>query len=135
MPVNGKANRAKGHNYERFLAQKFRDMGYTFCKTTRAASRVLDSCQVDLAFIPYNVQAKKVKATINYTEIFDSMESNLKLNFPPNAEEHNKPLMIFHSRGKKDSERLVVLKEKDMFNLLKKISNFENKPNKLIYEG
>jgi hypothetical protein len=124
--VNGKANRRKGHAFERFLAQKFRQMGYSFCKTTRAASRILDACQVDLAFIPYNVQAKKVKATINYTEIFDSMKTNLELNFPPNAEEHTKPLMIFHSKGKKDSERLVVMKEIDMFNLLQKLADFEN---------
>lgn len=133
--VNGNANRRKGHAYERFLAQKFRDMGYKFCKTTRAASRILDSCQVDLAFIPYNVQAKKVKANINYTEIFDSMESNLKLNFPPNAEEHTKPLMIFHSRGKTDNERLVIMKEKDVFILLNRIAEIENKSNTLILNG
>lgn len=132
--VNGKANRRKGHAYERFLAQKFRDMGYKFCKTTRAASRVLDSCQIDLAFLPYNVQAKKVVANINYTEIFDNIEKNLKLNFPPNADEHKKPVMIFHSRGKNANQRLVIMKESEMFTLLERIANFENIQGKLSNE-
>lgn len=132
--VNGAANRRKGHAFERFLAKKFRSFGYEFCKTTRQTSRMLDSCQIDLAFIPYNVQAKKVKANLNYTEIFDNIENNLKLNFPPNSEEHTKPCIIFHSRGKKASEKLVIMKEEDMFNLLEKVANFENQAKRMNIE-
>jgi len=119
--VNGKANRQKGHNYERYLAKRFRSLGYTFCKTSRAASRVLDSCKVDLAFIPYNVQAKKVKATINYSEVFEEMQTTLEQNYPPTAVERSNVKMIFHSKGKKPSEKYVILQEEDMFKLLKKL--------------
>lgn len=124
--VNGKANRRKGHGYERYLAKRFRDLGYNFCKTTRQASRILDSCQVDLAFIPYNVQAKKVRDNLNYTTIFETIEERLSQNFPPGSEELMKPPIIFHSRGRTPNEKLVIMKEDDMFKLLKKIATIEN---------
>lgn len=123
--MNGKTNRRRGHDYERLLAKKFRDIGFSFCKTARASSRLLDSCKVDLAFIPYNVQAKKVKASINYTEIFKEMEEALEQNFPPGSPERTNMKMIFHSRGKEAVERLVVIQEHDMFNLLKRLKELE----------
>ena len=33
----GKTNRNKGNNYERELAKTFRNMGYSYCKTSRQA--------------------------------------------------------------------------------------------------
>src|SRR5690554_4975913 len=37
--VSGKRNKRKGHNAERYLAQLFREAGYSYCVTTRASSR------------------------------------------------------------------------------------------------
>ena len=48
----GKTNRRKGHNAERYYANFFKDLGYTFCKTARQASRLHDDCGIDLIFAP-----------------------------------------------------------------------------------
>lgn len=54
----GKAAREKGHNAERLLAQMFRDIGYEHACTTRASSGLLDSCGIDLNYVPIIVQIK-----------------------------------------------------------------------------
>lgn len=124
--VNGSRNRRKGHDFERYLAKIFRNLGYDFCKTSRQASQILDVSGVDLAFIPYAVQAKRVIAPINYTEEFENMTSKLSQNFPPDSPVHNYPQMIFHTRGKKPTQRLVVVKEEDMISILQKLKDFED---------
>lgn len=114
-------NRTKGHNFERYLAKLFRELGYTFCKTSRQASRLLDDSKVDLAFIPFNVQAKAVKANINYQELLRSMDEALKQNFPPSDPQINYPKIIFHKKGRKKYESVVVMEEKEFIELMKKI--------------
>jgi len=117
------ANRRKGHNFERYLAKKFREIaGFTFCKTSRQASRLLDDSKVDLAFIPYNVQAKAVIRNLNYHDIFESMDNALKKNYPPTDPQINLPKIIFHKRGRKKYQSLVILEEEEFFNLLKKLN-------------
>lgn len=123
---NGKANRVKGHTYERNLAKFFRDIGYSFCKTSRQASRLLDDSKVDLAFIPFNVQAKSVKAPINYKKVFTEMEEALKKNFPPEDLQNIHPKMIFHKRGRLKYDSLVIMEEKEFMDLLKKIKDGRN---------
>lgn len=109
-------NRRKGHNFERELAKMFRELGFEFCKTVRLASRLYDNCGVDLWGIPYLVQAKKVKAAINYGNLIRGIEEEVKKNFPPSAPEHTYPIIIFHRREK---DKLVVMKEEDFLELLK----------------
>lgn len=118
----GKKNRAKGHNAERKRAAYFRDiLGYKFCKTSRAASRLLDNCKVDLAFIPYNVQVKSVVSGLNYQNIFEEMEELLKENYPPGDQILTYPSVIIHDRGRKDSQKQVIMMEKDFMEILKQI--------------
>lgn len=119
-------NRTKGHNFERYLAKLFRELGYTFCKTSRQASRLLDDSKVDLAFIPYNVQAKAVKANINYQELLRSMDEALVKNFPPNDPQQNYPKIIFHKKGRKKYESVVIMEEKEFIKLLKEVKNDKN---------
>jgi len=115
-------NRNKGHAYERYAANKFRELGFTFCKTSRAASRLLDDCKVDLAFIPYNVQCKKgYPKGINYTAIFNQMTEALTINFPPEDSIHNNPSVIMHDKGRKQTDKLVIIQEKDFWELIEKI--------------
>ena len=57
----GKTNRRKGHNAERYYANFFKDLGYTFCKTARQASRLHDDCGIDLMYLPFLVQIKAGK--------------------------------------------------------------------------
>jgi len=111
-------NRRKGHNYERELAKLFRSLGWEKRKTTRQSSRLLDDCKVDLDFIPFNVQAKSVKSSVNYKKVFEDMESLLKENF----DDENiikKPKMIFHKRGRSKYDHLVVMPFQDFIKILK----------------
>lgn len=109
-------NKRKGHALEREIAKKFRELGFKFCKTARLASRLYDNAGIDLWGIPYLVQAKNVKAAINYGELIREMEQCVKENFPPGSPEHSFPIVIFHKRNK---DRLVVMKEEDFLELLK----------------
>ena len=122
----GSRNRNSGHNLERRLANKFKELGYTFCKTSRQASRLLDDSKVDLAFIPYNVQAKKgYLKGLNYTAIFDQVNIALKENFPPDDAVHNNPTVIIHDKGRKKQDKLVVIQEDDFFEMVRKIKENE----------
>ena len=99
----GKNNRKKGNLLEQQVARDMRDIGYTFAKTSRQASKLLDDCQVDLAFIPYNVQTKngynsnRPKPDI----IFSEMGLLLKQNFPLNNPQHNYPKILIHKLPEK----------------------------------
>ena len=105
--MSGKKNRNAGHTFERFWAKTFRDAGYIYCKTTRQASRLLDSCKVDLAFIPYNFQCKKVLASINYKELILSIKKSLKENIPEEDLIHDYPIVIAHKRGKTPEDQTI----------------------------
>lgn len=121
----GTQNRNKGHDYERLWAKRFRELGYDKCKTSRQASRLIDSCKIDLVFIPYNVQCKNVRKNINYTELFDSIERELKNNIPANDPIHSYPLIIAHKRGRKKNEEHIIMTSVSFLELLKKIKNGE----------
>ena len=116
-------NRTKGHNFERYLAKVFRDLGFTYCKTSRQASRILDDSKVDLAFIPYNVQAKAVLSTINYHDLLLSMESSLNENFPPTDPQRTYPKIIFHRRGRRKYDKFVIMQEDEFIGILKQIED------------
>jgi hypothetical protein len=117
----GSANRDKGHRKERELATLFKDLGYTHCKTSRQASRLLDDSKVDLWGIPFNVQSKAgYPKGLNYTTIFQDMKEALSNNFPPEDKQHEYPMMIFHDKGRKEEEKLVVMKENEFVKLLGK---------------
>lgn len=121
--VNGKANRIKGHTYERKWAKFFRDIGFTYCKTSRQASRLLDDSKVDLAFIPFNIQCKSVKSSINYIEEIKMIEESLKKNFPPDDKQHSYPTIIAHKRGSKPEEELIIMKANDFIKLMENTFN------------
>jgi len=115
----GKNNKRKGSNYERLWVKRFKDIGYSFAKTSRLASRLLDNSNVDVAFIPYNLQCKNVKANIKYTEIFKEIEEDLKKNFPPHDVQHTYPIVIAHKRGRTKDEEHVIMKAEDFIKLVK----------------
>lgn len=86
----GKAERVKGHQFERDTAQLWRGWGYD-AHTTRLMSRDLDNQGVDIfTDAPFNVQCKHVeRLSPGYHEILKSM---------PNNGNHN---LIFHKRANK----------------------------------
>ena len=120
----GNANRRKGHQKERDVVNKFKELGHNFAKTSRQASRLLDDCQVDIAFVPYNVQVKKgYKKGLNYASIFRQMKELLKENFPPDDKQHGYPSIIIHDKDRAQEEKLVIMKENEFWELLKKIED------------
>ena len=112
-------NRTKGHNAERYYAQKFRTI-FPDCQTSRYASRMLDDGGVDLANIPILVQIKAgLHKGMKYQDVLRNIEIKLpKLNAQfPKALIHHKDV----GKGKKRDEysSLVIMTFDDFFNLLK----------------
>lgn len=123
--MSGTKNRNAGHTFERQWAKTFRDAGYVFCKTTRQASRLLDSCKIDLAFIPYNFQCKKVKASINYKDLILSIKKELKENIPEEDIIHNYPIIIAHKRGRLPEDHLIIMEASSFVDMMKKIREYD----------
>lgn len=123
----GSKNRRAGHGLERRVASKFRELGYTFAKTSRQASRLLDDSKVDIAFVPFNVQCKKgyVKG-LNYTNIFLETKEALKKNFPPTDTVHNHPCVVLHDKGRKNEEKLVVMEEESFWQIIKDLNKTDD---------
>jgi hypothetical protein len=117
----GKAARSKGHRVEVELAKEFRELGYTHCATTRATSRQLDACAIDLNYIPANIQSKADKRNFNfknYLALIDEVNSRI-LKLPTELQYRlTYPTIVFHT---KDRECLCVLRKQDLYELIKQI--------------
>ncbi len=120
MSTKGTTNRAKGHNAERYYAKIFQDLGFTFCKTSRASSRMMDDAGIDLNFLPFNIQIKAgYPKGLNEFKTLEIISERLPLLFPPFDEVHKKPNILIHKknvgRGKKSksTDELVFLWSQD----------------------
>lgn len=108
-------NRRKGHQAERYYAKVFRKLGFTFCKTARLASRMLDNCKIDLAFLPFNVQVKGGEHKgLNPSKILTNMRILLREKFPPYEAIHQYPNFVFHRKSiyskSNDDDRVYMRK-------------------------
>lgn len=102
----GKTNKTKGSNAERLYAQIFRELGHTFCKTSREGSKLHDNAKIDLIFIPYNIQIKAGRQkNMNPGKELLSLKGAIKEFFPAEHEVHFNPIILIHheevGRGKK----------------------------------
>lgn len=124
----GKTNKRKGHEAERYYATIFRDLGFSFCETSRFASRLHDNAKIDLVGLPFNLQIKAGKQTgMNPGKELLCMESAIKTMFPSTDSVHTKPLLLVHfkevGRGhKRLPEHQIVYMSLSQFNLFKKKS-------------
>jgi len=124
----GASNKRKGSNAERYYAKVFReDLGFTFCKTSRASNRMLDDAGVDLNFLPFNVQIKAGYAKgLNEVKTLDIIRERLPLLFPPYDDIHKKVNILIHKkdtgRGKKKSiyDELVFMRTENFRKLFPK---------------
>lgn len=121
----GKTNKNKGSNAERLYAQLFRELGYTFCKTSREGSKLHDNAKIDLIFIPYNIQIKAGRQkNMNPGKELLLLKGAIKEFFPPEHEVHNKSLILIHheevGRGRKrlpENQKVYMsLKQFEYFN-------------------
>ena len=114
----GKRNRRAGHQYERDIAAKFRELGFHHAATSRRMSRVLDDAKIDIYGIPMNVQAKNVGTKINYEALFLEIKVAISKFAPKRS---SLPTVIMHKRNGKS---LVIMSESDFFEILKMFSEY-----------
>lgn len=123
--MSGKRNRTAGHNYERVIAKEYREVGFTNTVTSRLASQLYDSANIDLVRLPLFPQCKygyKSMSVNNYIEIFRKMEEGIK----SNSIEEDHPKVIHHRRGQKKYEDLVIMPREDYFKLINLLKNNQN---------
>jgi len=122
-------NRNKGHRLERLLAKVFRWLGFAYCKTSRQASRLLDDCGIDLAFVPFLVQAKagynrnRPKYEIEYQNI----KKNIKENYPKDDKIHDMPIVLIHKLDGRGPEHFQwIFMHDDIIHILKEYYELKN---------
>jgi hypothetical protein len=106
-------SRTKGHEFERKMAEKLREV-FPECFTTRfKGSLWLDHCGVDLVGTPgYNVQLKAMERTPAYHDI---------LNYMPKGQNKN---LIIHKKNNRGC--VAVLRLDDFIALLKELNHDKN---------
>lgn len=110
----GKYCRTKGHKAEQELAKLFRELGYSFCKTSREESKVLDACKIDLVNLPIHIQSKAgYNIGVSPHLLLRQMKEELKKRIPPESPEHGKPAVVIHRRDKTQGVR-----ERDEFDTM-----------------
>ena len=93
----GKTNKRKGSNAERLYAIKFREMGFSFCETSRFVSKKHDNAKIDLMYIPFNIQIKAGKQkNMNAGKELFFMKTCIDTMFPLGDEVFKKPLLLIH---------------------------------------
>ena len=129
----GNTNKTKGSNAERLYANLFREVGFSFCKTSRQSNRMLDDAGIDLNFLPFNVQIKAgYSSGLNEFKTLQLIRERLSELFPPNDEVHKKIDVLIHrkdvGRGKKRevTDDLVFIWEED-FHRIYEIYNIDFK--------
>jgi len=124
----GRKNKRKGSRTERLYAERFRELGFKHCITSRKGSRLHDDAGIDLIFIPYNVQIKAgYPRGLNYSKELKYLEDRMKELFPSDSIEHNLPKIVIHhkdrqkgSRSRSEYDDLVIMTFKDFKKLIKK---------------
>lgn len=125
-------NKNKGSNAERLYAQRFREIGYPLCKTSRYASRLHDDAKIDLVHIPFNIQVKAGKQTnLNPAKELFLMENCIRAMFPEYDSVHNFPKMLIHHKhvgpGFKRTEEdvLIYMSQKQFVEYEKQLGKLE----------
>jgi hypothetical protein len=92
------ANRDKGHRFERKVVNDLKDVGFDYAKTTRAESKTLDDSGIDIANVPFNIQAKSgyEKNRPNFITLRNKCILKLKENYPPENPVHENPFVLIH---------------------------------------
>lgn len=122
-------SRTKGHSAEREFAKRFKELGFTFCKTARLASQLTDYSDIDLWGLPFNVQIKSgyEKSRPKADVIFKGMKESLKLHFPPGDQIHTLPKVLIHKLDSYHPEHeLVTMTWADWAELVKAYKQVKN---------
>jgi hypothetical protein len=115
-------SRTKGHTAEREFAKRFKELGFSFCKTARLASTLTDYSRIDLWGLPFNVQIKSgyEKARPKADQLFKEMKEELCKHFPPGDQMHKFPKILIHKLDSRQPEHeLVTMMWSEWVELLK----------------
>lgn len=95
----GRINKRKGSDAEREYAKLFRELGFSFCQTSRYGSRIHDDAGIDLINLPINVQIKAGRQRgLNIPKLLMELKNRIFNMFLPSAKEQDAPLIIIHHR-------------------------------------
>jgi hypothetical protein len=124
----GKTNKRKGNDAERYYAEKFRELGFENCKTSRQGAKMLDDCGIDLIFIPFNVQIKSgLQQGLRPHKVLEYMKNRISEVLPKSSIEHTLPKIMIHKRqvgqGNKRDEfsEIVSMTFEDFSKIIKMI--------------
>lgn len=124
--MSGKTNRTKGHNAERYYANRFKELGFDHCVTSRYASRIHDDAGIDLFNLPINVQIKAGKQkNMKIPNVLSYIKEKVRQLFPKGSKEFELPCIVIHrndvGRGKKRTEYhdIVSMTFEDFVKLIK----------------
>ena len=98
----GKRNKTLGSNAERLYAKLFREeLGFTFCKTSRQASRLHDDAGIDLFGVPgLNVQIKAGhQKGMNNSKVLSVIKERIVELFSPDNSVHSNINILIHRKA------------------------------------
>jgi hypothetical protein len=133
----GARNKRKGSDAERVYAKFFRELGFKFCITARQGSRRHDDAGIDLINIPLNVQIKAGKQRgMNPSKELHYVKERVKELFPPDAPEHNNPIILIHRKEVKESGEGKGRRKRNEFDdvVSMSIQDFRKLLNKIQWE-
>jgi hypothetical protein len=110
----GAKNKRKGSVAERYYAKFFRDLGFSFCETSRFVSKKHDNAKIDLMYVPFNIQIKAgIQKNMNPGKELFMMASDISAMFPPGDQVFNNPCLLIHYKqgvpGKKRTAEMEIL--------------------------
>lgn len=121
----GATNKRKGSTIERYYAKFFRELGFTFCETSRFVSKKHDNAKIDLMYIPFNLQIKAgIQKNMNPGKELFMMASSIASMFPQEEDVHKKPCLLIHykqgtSGVKRTSDMEIVYMSMAQFEVFK----------------
>lgn len=102
----GATNKRKGSTAERFYAKFFRELGFTFCETSRFVSKKHDNAKIDLMYIPFNLQIKAgIQKNMNPGKELFMMATSIASMFPLEDDVHKRPCLLIHYKQGKPGAR------------------------------
>ena len=93
----GATNKRKGSDAERYYADLFKKLGYSYCITSRLGGRIYDNAGIDLMNIPFNVQIKGGRhKNLSPGKVLFEMYNQINTLFPETSEVRKYPIVLFH---------------------------------------
>jgi hypothetical protein len=109
--VSGKRNRQKGHDWEREVVNKLKELGFKDAMSSRAGDRFQDSRGIDILNVPINIQCKRHH---NFCSPVDALKK-----MPPRDRKVNVVLMKIDNISSDWKEEYAILTAEHFLHMLK----------------